>query len=440
VKKLAITILWAVLLAAIPGAAAQENRPPTIFLFESDSAPVTVDQLEAGDLITTLSWHVAHVTSEHRLLLQVYQDYGWVLINQGSDPLPPVGSLPVEMEHPRNFTPVMYRLSIVDQSGRVLDERTVVIPYDTAAMAGKSPVIRSFTASSQTIDAATMAAGGVQMAVTWEVVDRLPLTNLVFEQVLGSDQVQNVELPRNTLWVPSKGTGVVTLLQPPSGNLIELRLRVVDVITADVYAEKRFTISIIGTALPPEPGPVEGPSEPAAAPVAGDLTILSDCPFGPGNSPLRGWVDGPGIPSPDTQHYVYAANPSGDGRLIIARSDGSGQVVIDAPNKGIPLGIQPRWSPDSQRIAFANIAISQPGGGTIYVIKADGTDMRRVAEYNGYYDDLAWSADGTQLYFTSGEVTGSGSGMQVINYKVYVVTADGFGTPQVVAEGCGVRP
>jgi hypothetical protein len=438
VKRWIVVLLCLVVFVGIPAVNAQETRPPTIFLFESDVAAVTVDQLEAGDVIATLKWHVAHVTDAHRLVLEVYQGYGWVLVNNGSEPLPPVGSLPLELTSPGNFTPVTYRLSIVDQSGYVMDQRTLVIPYDTAAISQNPPVIESFSASSPTIDAATMAEGGVRMEVAWEVSNRWPLTNLVFDQVLGSEQTQNVELPRDTLWVPSKGTGVVAPVQPTEGNLIELRLRVVDVISAEVYVEKRFTVSIIGTALPPEPA-APAADTPEAPPVAGDLTVLSDCFFNASNSPLRGWVDGPGIASPDTLHYAYATNPTGDARLIIAQSDGSGLVTVDAPEKGLPIGIQPRWSPDSQRIAFANIAISQPGGGTIYVVNADGTDMRRLASYTGYYDDLAWSTDGTLLYYTSGEIAGTGSGMEVTNYHVYSVTTDGLGTPEVVAEGCGVE-
>jgi hypothetical protein len=438
VKKWVALLLCLAVLIGIPAANAQENRPPTIFLFESDVTAVTVDQLEAGDVIATLKWHVAHVTDAHHLVLEVYQDYGWVLVNTGEDRLPPVGSLPLQLAVPRNFTPVTYRLSIVDEVGVVQDQRTLVIPYDTAAMSEHPPEIETFSATSPTIDAATMSKGNVQMEVSWSVINRWPLTNLVFEQVVGADQVQNVELPRDTLWVPSQGTGVVVPVQPTEGNVIDLRLSVIDVITADVYAEKHFTVSIIGTALPPEPE-VSASDTPEAPAVAGDLTVLSDCPFGASSSPLRGWVDGPGIPSPDTLYYAYATNPSGDAKLIIAKSDGSGQATVDAPEKALPLGIQPRWSPDSQWIAFANITLSQPGGGTIYVVKADGTDMRRLASYTGYYDDLAWSADSTQLYYTSGEITGTGSGMQVTNYRVYEMTTDGLGTQQVVAEGCGLR-
>ena len=71
------------------------------------------------------------------------------------------------------------------------------------------------------------------------------------------------------------------------------------------------------------------------------------------------------------------------------------------------------------------------------MVKADGSDLRRVADYVGYYDDLAWSSDSTQIYFTSGETSGAGSGMQVVRYKIYAVVADGLSAPQVVMDGCG---
>ncbi len=435
-NKLVILIVCAVWLAAIPVASAQEpTRPPTIFRFESDVTSVTLEQVEAGDMTATLSWHVAHVTDEHRLVLHVYRDYEWVSLN--SEPLPPVGSQQVTLEHPQGFGPVTFRLSIVNKAGDVMDERTLIIPYDLAGLAGKTPAVELFSAGSTTIDAATIAAGNLRVQVSWKVANRLPLTNLVFEQVLPGGQARNIELPRATLWVPSSGTGVVAPVQPSDGNVITLRLRVVDVITADVYDEHTVTITIIGTALPPEPDTAEAPTQTAEPSAAGDLMILTDCTFT--STPVRGWVDGPGIPSPDTQHYAYATNPQGDAQLVIARSDGSGQATIDAPDKNFPIGIAPRWSPDSQRIAFANISISQPGGGTIYVVKADGSDLRRVADYVGYYDDLAWSSDSTQIYFTSGETSGAGSGMQVVRYKIYAVVADGLSAPQVVMDGCGVR-
>jgi len=72
------------------------------------------------------------------------------------------------------------------------------------------------------------------------------------------------------------------------------------------------------------------------------------------------------------------------------------------------------------------------------VINADGTGMQQIAAYTGYYDALSWSPDGTQIYFTSGVASGSGSAIQVGDYQIYGVPADGSGAAQPLAPGCGV--
>jgi hypothetical protein len=437
-KKLMFTLLMvcAALLGAIPAARAQQNPPPTIFLFASDVASVTVDELETGELLATLSWHVAHVTDEHQIMLYVYKGYGWTFADD--DLLPPVGSLEVPLEPPLNFAPPTFKLVVVNQQGATLDERTLVIPYDIPA---DPPTIASFASDVRSLEAAALAPGAARVAVSWEVTNRWPQSQIVFEQVLSEDEARNVELPRDILWVPSHGSGAVAPVQPPNSSVIRLRLRVIDVISADAYDEAEITISVTGTALPPE-GSTPQPTTPPAAPAAtfGDLAVLTDCQANANTDPQRGWVDGEGVFSPDSARIAYATNPVGDAKLILANADGSGQIEVDAPNKGIPISTRPVWSPDGAHIAFANIAISQPGGGFIYVVNADGTELRGIASYVGYYDALAWSPDSARLYFTSGVASGTGSGMSVGEYKVYIVTADGFGTPEVVMEGCAEAP
>lgn len=419
---------------------AQTNPLPTIFIFSSSVPSVTLAQLEAGDTTTILRWHIAHVSENHRVLLFAYRDDAWTLLNP-AQVLPPVGTTELPLATP-DFGPPMFRVAVTDlDRERVFAERVVVIPFDDAAMESLTPSIASFVTTTASVDSASLDAGGVRISVSWRVDDRLPLTNLVFEQLLNEDgtQAQNVELPRDRLWVPSSGTGVVAPVPPPGGSLIRLRLRVVDVISADVYSEALVSVPVTGTPLPPTPTEAQPAPPTSPEPQAGDLRILTDCPLTKTNAELpRGWTDGAGIPSPDTQHIVYSTNPVGEARLIIAKADGSGQVFVDAPTPGIPLGPTPRWSPDSTRLAFVNMALSQPGGGDIYVVNVDGTNLERVASYVGYYDDLAWSEDGTQVYFTSGEAQGSGSSLQVTNYAVFAAPANGIGTPAEVTEGCGV--
>ena len=261
--------------------------------------------------------------------------------------------------------------------------------------------------------------------------------------MIGDDTV-NVELPRSALYIPSQGSGVVAPVAPPAGTLdgtITLRLVVIDVISAEVVAQADATVAVMGTALPATPAPETAP-EPTAAPAPsfGGLNVLTDCTLFPPGVPERGWIDSAGIPSPDGRHIAYITNGVGDAELVIADATGAGQVVVDAPDKDLPLWSRPRWSPDSQRIAFSNITIAPPGGGTIYAVTVDGSDLRELATYTGYYDDLAWSDDAAQIYYTSAAPTGDGPAAGANSYQLFAVSTDGLGTPQPVAPGCGMQP
>jgi TolB protein len=165
---------------------------------------------------------------------------------------------------------------------------------------------------------------------------------------------------------------------------------------------------------------------------------MGDCTLFPPGVPERGWVDSTGIPSPNGLLIAYVTNAVEDAKLVIESANDSSQVEVDAPNQDNPLWSRPRWSPDGQRIVFSNIVITAPGGGTFYSVNADGTDLRELATYTGYYDDFAWSADGQQIFFTSNAAQSDGTASPAASYQIYAVSTDGLGTPQPVAQGCGV--
>jgi dipeptidyl aminopeptidase/acylaminoacyl peptidase len=91
--------------------------------------------------------------------------------------------------------------------------------------------------------------------------------------------------------------------------------------------------------------------------------------------------------SPDGSHIAYtAAKPPGDSNWWIAKlyaqaaqPDTAASLLVDPAGKGTGSlhGLQialPRWSPDSQRIAFIGGLMSDQGatGGDIYAVPADG--------------------------------------------------------------------
>ncbi len=260
-KKITVFAALALLLVvSASGVAAQVNHPPTIFNFACDRASITVAEAEAGTSQATLTWHVAHVDDSHKLLLYFYQYNGWVLLAGEQQVLPPVAGIIVNVTHSGTFAPPTYRLVVTNSEGTVLDERTIVIAFEPDAV---DPTITSFTTTAQNVSAESLADGSARIQVTWEVANRSAISNLVFDQLLPDGTERNVELPRDTLWIASKGSGVVAPVEPGADQPITLRLRLVNVITAEIFDE-------VLVAVGEEPAEQsEVPAQPTPTPQAG---------------------------------------------------------------------------------------------------------------------------------------------------------------------------
>lgn len=88
--------------------------------------------------------------------------------------------------------------------------------------------------------------------------------------------------------------------------------------------------------------------------------------------------------SPDGRLIASYSGPSGDRNLYIINADGSGLAQVSAPGSN---SLAPAFSPDSQWIVFMSYMDNpgNPNGCELYVMRVDGSDVRRVTN-NAYCD------------------------------------------------------
>lgn len=105
--------------------------------------------------------------------------------------------------------------------------------------------------------------------------------------------------------------------------------------------------------------------------------------------------------SPDGSRIAFASDRGGDWEIWLAAADGSRPVQLTQGLLGIPFW--PRWSPDGRSIAFG--CAGEDGKVHIWVIEAGGGRPRQVSP--GASNELwpSWSRDGQWLNYCS-ELTG----------------------------------
>ena len=129
----------------------------------------------------------------------------------------------------------------------------------------------------------------------------------------------------------------------------------------------------------------------------------------------------------DLDHRSGSISPDGDWLLYTAEDDQAAQIHVarldrseDRALTGEGSNFRPAWSPDGTRILFAHRAGERDDRTDIdlYVMAADGTDVRQLTDDAA--DDWAgaWSPDGSRIVFNSNR---SGT------YDLDVMAADGSG-------------
>ncbi|RPJ07641.1 MAG: hypothetical protein EHM36_06570, partial [Deltaproteobacteria bacterium] len=141
--------------------------------------------------------------------------------------------------------------------------------------------------------------------------------------------------------------------------------------------------------------------------------------------------DAPAI-SPDGQWLAFVSTRDGNADIFVMPfrpngPDASAQAVNLTRHRAGDFN--PAFSPDGKQIAFSSDRDGYRAS-EVYVMQADGSNVRRLTESPGWDGSPAWSQDGQWIYFYSQRDTGQG---------IYRMKADGSDQMRV-ASGPALSP
>lgn len=97
--------------------------------------------------------------------------------------------------------------------------------------------------------------------------------------------------------------------------------------------------------------------------------------------------------SPDGRQIVFVSRRDDDLEIYLMKADGSDQKrLTNSPG----IDCHPTFSPDGRRIAFTS---NRDGKYEIYLMNADGGDVQRVTKHSEHNNHPCWHPDGKDLVF-----------------------------------------
>ena len=130
--------------------------------------------------------------------------------------------------------------------------------------------------------------------------------------------------------------------------------------------------------------------------------------------------------SPDGTKILFESNRTGNAEIYVMGADGKNlkQLTSNSAPDHCPI-----WSPDGKKIVFAS---ERDGDSEIYVMNADGSEQRRLTNQPGDDSHPHWSPDGKRIVFNSARTT---SDLQADwaqqHHEIFTMGADGSDVKQL---------
>ncbi len=156
------------------------------------------------------------------------------------------------------------------------------------------------------------------------------------------------------------------------------------------------------------------------------------------SDPLTAWAGGapgPLVWAPDSRRLAFAMKVGELSQIFVVGSDGTGLKRIGDPTI---RAIDPSWSPDGLRIAFASVSEDYPNkadaSSGVFVMNADGTKVQRISHMQGTSANGSFYAPQWQ---PAGDLIAFGADPSGVPH-VFVTSSDGTGERDVSLEVGGV--
>ena len=100
--------------------------------------------------------------------------------------------------------------------------------------------------------------------------------------------------------------------------------------------------------------------------------------------------------SPDGRRIAYSTRGRGHSNADIYVSDADGSGDINISNHRA-IDTSPTWSPSSRQIAFISDRTGRP---QLWLMEADGSDLRQLVSEGGHCDSPSWAPDGRHIIYS----------------------------------------